>query len=66
MFYTRTKHIEIDFHFFYDLVASDALYVKFIPSRDQLVNTFTFLISSSVICEALSTFVNSRCDCEGL
>ena len=40
-FHARTKHIEIDVHFVRDLVASNALSIRFISSKDQLANTFT-------------------------
>lgn len=37
-FYARTKHIEIDYHFVRDCVASKTLVVKFLLSKDQLAN----------------------------
>jgi hypothetical protein len=39
-FYARTKHIEIDFHFVRDKVASKTLDVCFIFSKDNLANIF--------------------------
>ena len=41
VFHARTKHIEIDFHFVRERVASGALEVRFISSNDQLANVFT-------------------------
>jgi hypothetical protein len=41
MFHLRKKHIEMDFYFVYDKVASKQLIVKFISSNDQLANPFT-------------------------
>ena len=47
IFHARTKHIEIDFHFMRDMVASKALNVHFISSTDQLADLLTKPISSS-------------------
>ena len=41
VFHARTKHIEIDFHFVRERVASGALQVRFISSSDQLADVFT-------------------------
>jgi histone deacetylase 1/2 len=41
VFHARTKHIEIDFHFVRERVASGALQVRFISSNDQLADVFT-------------------------
>jgi hypothetical protein len=41
MFHARTKHIEIDFHFVRERVASKQLKVQFLCSRDQLNDIMT-------------------------
>jgi hypothetical protein len=41
VFHARTKHIEIDFHFVRDMVASKSLLVKFLSTHDQLADLLT-------------------------
>jgi hypothetical protein len=41
IFHARTKHIEIDFHFVRERVASKDIAIKFISSKDQLADGFT-------------------------
>lgn len=40
-FRVRTKHIEIDYHFIWDQVATKKLKVRFLSSKDQLADGFT-------------------------
>jgi hypothetical protein len=41
VFHARTKHIEIDYHFVRERVASNNLTIKFISTKDQVVDGFT-------------------------
>lgn len=41
MFHARTKHVEIDYHFVRERVASNELHVRFLCSKDQLADIFT-------------------------
>ncbi|XP_019167856.1 PREDICTED: uncharacterized protein LOC109163560 [Ipomoea nil] len=41
VFHARTKHVEIDFHFVRDKVASGEFIVNFVSTKDQLANIFT-------------------------
>ena len=47
VFHTRTKHVEIDFHFVRDMVGDGSLVVRNLSSKDQLADIFTKLLSSS-------------------
>jgi hypothetical protein len=41
VFHVRTKHVEVDYHFIRDRVAKKEIQVRFISSKDQLVDVFT-------------------------
>lgn len=44
IFYTHTKHIEINFYFVYDLVQKQLLDVQYVSAFDQLVDSLMKLI----------------------
>jgi hypothetical protein len=41
IFYARTKHIEVDYHFVHDRVAKKEIQIRFVPFWDQLADVFT-------------------------
>ncbi|XP_019186568.1 PREDICTED: uncharacterized protein LOC109181272 [Ipomoea nil] len=41
VFHARTKHVEIDYHFVRDKVASGEMTVNFVSTKDQLADIFT-------------------------
>lgn len=51
MFYSRTKHIEINYHFVQERVACRQLDVWFITSKDQVADIFTKGLSGPCFCE---------------
>nr|GEV72773.1 ribonuclease H-like domain-containing protein [Tanacetum cinerariifolium] len=52
--YQRTKHIEIDIHFVYDLVATGQVRVLHVPSRYQFADIFTKGLSLALFEEFVS------------
>jgi len=48
IFHAHTKHVEADHHFIHDRVAKKEIHIRFIPSRDQLVDVLTKPLASSV------------------
>jgi hypothetical protein len=50
IFHARTKHIEIDFNFVRERNASEHLYIRFIPSNDQVEDGFTKALSTRQFC----------------
>jgi hypothetical protein len=41
VFHSRTKHIEVDYHFVRERLAKKLLDIRFIPSGDQVDDGFT-------------------------
>ena len=41
VFHSRTKHVEVDYHFVRDCVAKREIQVRFISSKDQLTDVLT-------------------------
>ena len=41
VFYERTKHIKVDYHFVSEKIASGCVTTNFVNSNDQLVDIFT-------------------------
>jgi hypothetical protein len=46
MFHARTKHVEIDYHFIRERVASHQLLVRYLCSRDQIADVMTKPLAS--------------------
>jgi hypothetical protein len=46
VFHAQTKHIEVDYHFVRDRLAQKLLGIWFIPSGDQVANSFTKSLST--------------------
>ncbi|XP_019171428.1 PREDICTED: uncharacterized protein LOC109166983 [Ipomoea nil] len=47
VFHARTKHVEVDYHFVRDKVASGDLKVNFVSTHDQLADIFTKALSTA-------------------
>ena len=47
VFHTHIKHVEIDFHFIYDMVTWKELQISFITSDDRIVSMLINPFSSS-------------------
>ena len=54
MFHERTKHIEIDYHFIRDKVLEGLLHLSYLPTKKQLADLFTKILSSEHFKELLS------------
>lgn len=69
VFYARTKHVEIDFHFVRDKVARKDLNVQFLSTKDQLADIFTKPLASSrhkLLCSKLHVVYFPRSACGGI
>ncbi|KAH0656713.1 hypothetical protein KY285_031595 [Solanum tuberosum] len=51
VFYSRTKHMEIDFHYIRDLVQKKELRVQYISSHDQLADILTKPLLKDRFCD---------------
>jgi hypothetical protein len=49
VFHAQTKHIDIDNHFVREQIAHKLLDIRFISSRDQLVDGFTKALSAPLL-----------------
>jgi histone deacetylase 1/2 len=57
VFHARTKHIEVDYHFVRERVASNLLQIDYIPSGDQVADGFTKALTVKQL-EKLKTNLN--------
>ena len=59
VFHEMTKHIEVDYHFIRENIASGCMITSFVNSNDQLENIFTKSLRSlriKYICDKLGAF----------
>jgi hypothetical protein len=47
VYHTRTKHIEVDYHFILEKVLNGDILIKFLPTHDQVADIFTKGLSSA-------------------
>ena len=47
LYHSRTKHLELDFHFVREQVASGKLHVRYVPTELQLADLFTKSLTGS-------------------
>ena len=47
IFYARTKHVEVDYHFVRDMVVKKEIQIHFMSFQDQLVDVFTKLFPTA-------------------
>ena len=59
VFHERTKHIEVDYHFIREKIASECMTTSFVNSSDQLADVFTKSLRGpriKYICNELGAF----------
>ncbi|XP_019182546.1 PREDICTED: uncharacterized protein LOC109177599 [Ipomoea nil] len=62
VFHARTKHVEIDYHFVRDKVASGDFVVNFVSTKDQLADIFTKPLTGPRFIEHIGQDVNVLVD----
>jgi hypothetical protein len=62
VFHTRTKHIEVDYHFIRERVAQKLLDIKIISSEDQIADGFTKSLPVRKLVEFHYSLNLSSCD----
>ena len=62
IFYARSKHIELDYHFVREKVAMGYLITRYVSTKSQLADIFTkpFMVFNLILVEAL--FQPIRCE----
>ena len=59
VFHERTKHIEVDYHFIREKIASRCMTTSFVNSSDQLLDIFTMSLRGpkiQFICNKLGAY----------